>query len=343
MSRQPAAAASSPVPPGGARPSGPSPSSSAPERRPLRRRGSLHRLIGITSLVSVALFGLFETLHRALLPGLPPSRSLALSIAGASAVAACASLWLGRVLAGLLRALEAEVGRREESELALRRSKEGLEAEVNKRNTELRRANAELRRQIAERKGAEQELEGQRLFLRCVLDTDPHLIFVKDWDGRFLLANKAVAEIYGTTVEGILGKTDADFNANAGEVQAFLQADRDVMSSGTSRWIDEEPVTDARTSRQRWFQTVKVPLPVSAGSPLRVLGVATDITHRKELEDRLLRRKEAGADPGTSRLLGEAADRAAGARARLRRGHPCAAEFQAIEELCREAARLTAD
>src|SRR5918999_5362597 len=31
---------------------------------------------------------------------------------------------------------------------------------------------------------------------------------------RFTLANKAVADAYGTTVENLIGKTDADFNRN---------------------------------------------------------------------------------------------------------------------------------
>ena len=121
-------------------------------------------------------------------------------------------------------------------------------------------------------------------FLRQVIDADPNLIFVKDWEGRFTMVNRAAAEIYGTTVEEQVGKTDADYNPNREEVAHFLRDDRDVMFSGTPRFISEEPVRDARTGVSRWFQTIKVPL-LSLGEESRqVLGVATDITERKRAE-----------------------------------------------------------
>ncbi len=122
-------------------------------------------------------------------------------------------------------------------------------------------------------------------FLRQVIDTTPHLIFVKDWEGRYVLANAAVAEYYGTTVESLLGKRDTDFNANAAETEQFLRADREVMSSHRPAFITEEPATCARTGVTRWFQTVKVPLLSSDGASRQLLGVATDISARKQLED----------------------------------------------------------
>jgi two-component system cell cycle sensor histidine kinase/response regulator CckA len=122
-------------------------------------------------------------------------------------------------------------------------------------------------------------------FLRQVIDTNPHLVFVKDWEGRFVLANAAIAEFYGTTVESLVGKRDADFNPNAEETEQFLRDDREVMSSQRPVFIPEEPATCARTGITRWFQTVKVPLLSSDGTSRQVLGVATDITERKQLED----------------------------------------------------------
>jgi PAS domain S-box-containing protein len=122
-------------------------------------------------------------------------------------------------------------------------------------------------------------------FLRQVIDTNPHLIFVKDWDGKYVLANQAVAAVYGTSVEGLLGKVDADFNPKSDEVEKFLRDDREVMSSQRPAFIAEEPATNAKTGETRWFQTVKVPLLSSDGSTRQVLGVATDITDRKNLEE----------------------------------------------------------
>lgn len=132
------------------------------------------------------------------------------------------------------------------------------------------------------------ELQHQQL-LRQVIDTNPQLVFVKDWDGRFVLVNRAVAELYGTTVEGLVGKCDADFNPDTQQVEHFLRDDREVMSSGLSKLIPEEPVTDSRKGETRWFQTMKVPLISTNGGAPQVLGVSTDVTQRRHSDEQLRR------------------------------------------------------
>ncbi len=122
-------------------------------------------------------------------------------------------------------------------------------------------------------------------FLRQVIDTNPNLIFVKDWDGKYVLANEAMAQFHGTTVETLIGKRDSDFGLEDGEVEQFLRADREVLSTQLATFIPEEQATCTRTGATRWFQTVKVPLLSPDGSARQVLGVATDITERKQLED----------------------------------------------------------
>src|SRR5258708_3072372 len=46
----------------------------------------------------------------------------------------------------------------------------------------------QLAEELAERHQAEEALRAEREFIRLVLDTDPNPIFVKDADGRFVLA-----------------------------------------------------------------------------------------------------------------------------------------------------------
>jgi PAS domain S-box-containing protein len=148
------------------------------------------------------------------------------------------------------------------------------------------RAAAELDRIQTER-----TLESQRAFLRLVLDINPSLIFAKDREGRFTLVNQAVAEVYGTTVDALIGKTDADFNTNPEEVAFFRKMDLAVMNTGTDLRIPEEPLTDAR-GRVRWVQTIKRPMVGPDGRTLHVLGVATDITELKRVREDLLEREE---------------------------------------------------
>lgn len=151
------------------------------------------------------------------------------------------------------------------------------EIEINRK-----RAVAEFERRLER----EQEIERQRRFLRAVIDINPHLVFAKDRQGRFTLVNQAVAEVYGTTVKELIGKTDADFNPHADEVGFFRKIDLEVLDSGEERVIPEERITDA-AGRVRWLRTIKRPLFSEDGTPEQVLGVATDITEQRAFQEEL--------------------------------------------------------
>jgi len=131
------------------------------------------------------------------------------------------------------------------------------------------------------------ELESQQRHLREIIDTTPAPIFVKDEAGRFLLANRAMADLYGTTPSRLEGAQDLDFNPDAAQVHKLRQDDAAVIQSGKPMVLGEERVRHARTGADVWFQVTKVPLARPEGRPNRILGVATDITDRKRLENKL--------------------------------------------------------
>ncbi|HUJ01513.1 MAG TPA: PAS domain S-box protein [Usitatibacter sp.] len=130
----------------------------------------------------------------------------------------------------------------------------------------------------------------QRAFLRKVIDLDRNFIFAKDREGRFTLANEALAEAYGTTVEKLIGRTDADFNSSREDVDRFRRDDLDVIDSGKEKFVLEEPITDA-SGRVRWMQTRKRPIVGADGRVEMMLGVASDITERKRAEMEIEARK----------------------------------------------------
>jgi PAS domain S-box-containing protein len=139
----------------------------------------------------------------------------------------------------------------------------------------------------ADRRRAESSLAHQRDFLRLVLDTNPGLVFVKDASGSFSLANKAVADLYGTTVDELLGKSEADFNPRVEEVMRARAVEYQVISTGRPTFIPAEAVTDPRTGATRWFEVRRVPLALPDSSVRQVLGIASEITDRKAAEDAL--------------------------------------------------------
>jgi PAS domain S-box-containing protein len=144
---------------------------------------------------------------------------------------------------------------------------------------------------LAERRHAEQALGRQERLLRQVIDLVPHFIFAKDEQSRFLLVNRAVAEAYGTTVDGVVGKSDADFSATPEEAAHFHEDDLAVIRGGVPREVPEEPITDAQ-GRQRWLQTTKIPFEYGPERVRAILGVATDITRRR-MAEHALRESEA--------------------------------------------------
>ena len=157
---------------------------------------------------------------------------------------------------------------------------------------------------IGERKRNEAALWRERAFLWKVIDINPNLIFAKDRQGRFTLANQAVADIYGTTVRALIGKTDADFDSNADEIESFRRADLEVMDTLQERLIPEERITDA-AGRVHYMQTVKRPIVGADGKADQVLGSATDITVRKHAELELGRQRNELAHFSRVTMLGQ--------------------------------------
>ncbi|CEJ44273.1 Multi-sensor signal transduction histidine kinase [Umezakia ovalisporum] len=144
---------------------------------------------------------------------------------------------------------------------------------------------------ITGRKEAAVSLQQSQNFLRQVIDTNPNLMFVKDLQGRYVLANQALADIYGKTVEELIGKTDADFNPNTVEV-AYLQSVTQQVIRTLSPYTIPEIMMITATGETRYFQIIKSPLIATDGKAYGILGVFTDITERKRAEQEICKALE---------------------------------------------------
>jgi PAS domain S-box-containing protein len=153
-----------------------------------------------------------------------------------------------------------------------------------------------------QRRRRELEVDEQRSFLRHVLDINPHLVFAKDRAGRFTLANQAVAELYGTSIANLIGKTDADFNPQVEQIEHFRRDDLAVLDSGQELFIGAEVVTDAHGA-MRWLRTIKRPIVGADGQVNQVLGVATDVTEERRFAAQL---RDEAEIAGTLARVGQA-------------------------------------
>jgi PAS domain S-box-containing protein len=139
---------------------------------------------------------------------------------------------------------------------------------------------------VTNRKQMEMTLQRQQSFLRQVLDTIPSAIFVKDREGRYLMANQAFVDIYDTTIAAVVGKKDADFNPAIGQVENFLEIDREVMQTRQPMVISPKPITTPQ-DKLRWHRVSLSPFIDADDQVQGVIGSAVDITDFIRLESAL--------------------------------------------------------
>lgn len=133
--------------------------------------------------------------------------------------------------------------------------------------------------------GQDDDIHEYRL-LRTLIDALPDLIYVKDTQHRFLLANTALCEYLNHTAEELAGKSDHDL-LEPELADRYYEDERRVMDTGKPLLEREEPGLDRRTHATRWFLTTKVPFYDRHGVLQGILGIGRDITRRKEAEDAL--------------------------------------------------------
>lgn len=159
-----------------------------------------------------------------------------------------------------------------------------IESSVRAVNIDGKRFHQAIIRDITERMQAKEELTRQKDFIRQVIDSSPNLIFVRDTEGKFLLANEAMAKSYGQTTENIVGKYNWELAGNKEQIAEYDRANREVLENRQEQ-VALEPGVLA-DGKSHWFQTIREPLLQSDGSA-SVLTIAMDITELKETEELL--------------------------------------------------------
>jgi PAS domain S-box-containing protein len=174
---------------------------------------------------------------------------------------------------------------------------------VQNRTAALAKANQGLQQ-------AYQELQTQKDFLQRVIDSVPSSIYVKDVEGRIIIANQATANVHGSTVEAILGKRLGEFKScfDAAQIEAFQREDQAVIQQGQT--LVKEDCIVLSNQQTRWCQTTLKPFVDLQGRVLGIMGNMVDITEIKQIEQEQSLRLailEATSDfVGTATLDGQA-------------------------------------
>ena len=161
---------------------------------------------------------------------------------------------------------------------------------------------AELRREVQERRHAEEALRDGQARLRSILDNVPIGVMFLDLQGRIVETNPRLCEMLGRPAQRLLNLpltevTHPDDHAENRRQLAELMARRIETSRHQMRLLRAD-------GQQLWVRTQLTVLRDAHGQPLRLAGVAEDITEHLRLEasERALDRAE-GANRAKSEFV----------------------------------------
>lgn len=141
--------------------------------------------------------------------------------------------------------------------------------------------------------------------LQALIDQVPDYLWVKDTEGRFVVANLALTLDSGRDKSSdMIGLTDFDLHSAAAATR-FRNKEREILLTGEAMIDEEEAIIDS-SGHEKWFSSSKIPLRNKGGEIIGLIGSARDITARKKAEALRLRAVELEK---VSRELAEALER----------------------------------
>ncbi len=148
--------------------------------------------------------------------------------------------------------------------------------------------------ELRQRKLAQQQAQQTYKFLQTIIEHLPVAVFVKDANpenfGEFQLLNPAIERIFGLDAYQALGKTVYDYFPFA-QAEIFTQQDREAISQGKPLEILEESIYDKKLGN-RIIKVMKIPIYNELHQPQHILGIAEDITARRQAEIELKQAKD---------------------------------------------------
>jgi PAS domain S-box-containing protein len=143
---------------------------------------------------------------------------------------------------------------------------------------------------VSLQKNAQLEAHYSREYLRQVIDVDPNFIYVKSKEGSVIMANKSVANFFGTTVKDFIKNSSEYFKTYKWRYEEIMKLDDEIFKTLKTK-TSEEAIFNKETKKMHLFQITRTPF-VSEGNELSILCVGVDITDRVNAENELITQRE---------------------------------------------------
>ncbi len=167
---------------------------------------------------------------------------------------------------------------------------ESMLHETQQQAEEMRAQEEEMRQNMEELTATQEEISRQGQEAKGLLDTTinilnqlPQKIFLKDENGRMVLANINVAKAHNLSVDELIGKSDFDF-VDAKTAQEWRNQELEIIKKGNDTYTFDETLH----GHTRTLTTTKMAFYIPHLKQTGLLGIQTDITELQDL------RKKAG-------------------------------------------------
>jgi PAS domain S-box-containing protein len=128
---------------------------------------------------------------------------------------------------------------------------------------------------VTDRHRAQAEGDMHLRMLRSVIEKSQSLIYVKDLDGRYLMANEPFRQAFSVTEDELLGKSDAYLGPKLAPVWSVNDLHAQQGECRVDEWSDGE-------HGRRYYESVKLPLFDGEDKLYAICGISLDVTERRQ-------------------------------------------------------------
>jgi PAS domain S-box-containing protein len=177
-----------------------------------------------------------------------------------------------------------ELRLRKQAEEALSQATNELEIRVEERTQELLVSNQLLQQEIAERQRVEESLRQSEKLYRQLVETQTDLIVRIDLEGRVTFANTVYCQAVDRELPELIGQSVFQF-CHPDDLPEVRENISNLLSAPHKSITHEKRLLTVNGIR--WLQWKVAAIQNETGEVIELLGVARDITQRKQIEDSL--------------------------------------------------------